>query len=175
MQFWDNEGIEAIGSYLGVPLYVDGPTATGFRLTFARICVEINPFISLPYFITIDSNDGNQILEKKNAKPFFLPFKTASSKKKKTSTDDKRKKNLVEESKPQEFSENRFEILNVCEEEIDTELPTVEANSSESEPGQNLHSHWLLVPSRKIVSIFPSHSGPKDYLPPIYGCFLHRT
>ena len=55
----------------------------------------------------------------------------------------KRKKNLVEESKPQEFSENRFEILNVCEEEIDTELPTVEANSSESEPGQNLHSHCL--------------------------------
>jgi hypothetical protein len=38
---------------------------------------------------------------------------------------------------------NTVEILNVYEEaygEIDTELPTVEANSDESEPGQNLHS-----------------------------------
>lgn len=51
---WDNEGLEAIGSYLGVPLYVDGPTATG-----SRICVEINPFIPLPDFITIDTNDGS--------------------------------------------------------------------------------------------------------------------
>ncbi|CAK9136292.1 unnamed protein product, partial [Ilex paraguariensis] len=47
------------GSYLAIPLNVDRPTATGSRLTFARICVEINPFIPLPDFVTIDTNDGS--------------------------------------------------------------------------------------------------------------------
>lgn len=65
LKFWDNEGLEAIGSYLGVPLYVDGPTATGSRLTFACICVEITPFIPLPDFITIETNDSSydQLIE----------------------------------------------------------------------------------------------------------------
>ena len=60
-----------------------------------------------------------------------------------------------------------------------------QANSSESEPGQNLHSQDLaivpcpdplvaeppLVPSIKIGSKFPSYSGPKDSIAPIMAAF----
>ncbi|XP_020687492.1 uncharacterized protein LOC110103220 [Dendrobium catenatum] len=42
LALWTPSGISKIASYIGIPLYVDALTANRTRLTFARVCVEVN-------------------------------------------------------------------------------------------------------------------------------------
>ncbi|KAI0492268.1 hypothetical protein KFK09_026537 [Dendrobium nobile] len=42
LALWTPAGISRIASYIGIPLYVDNLTAKRTRLTFARVCVEVD-------------------------------------------------------------------------------------------------------------------------------------
>lgn len=42
LEFWNEEGLSRIASALGVPLYADDMTENCQRLSFARICVEVD-------------------------------------------------------------------------------------------------------------------------------------
>ncbi|XP_020679641.1 uncharacterized protein LOC110097546 [Dendrobium catenatum] len=54
LALWTPTGISKIASYIGVPLYVDSLTAKRTRLTFARICVQIDRNSELPDEIPMD-------------------------------------------------------------------------------------------------------------------------
>ncbi|OVA06397.1 protein of unknown function DUF4283 [Macleaya cordata] len=53
VHLWNNEGIGTIVSFLGKPLLMDGPTANKSRMSFVRVCVEINMESPLPDFVPV--------------------------------------------------------------------------------------------------------------------------
>ena len=48
LRFWLPALISRIASTLGVPLYMDEAIATGSRVDFARVCVEIDVAFTFP-------------------------------------------------------------------------------------------------------------------------------
>ena len=42
MEYWTNKGLNYVASALGVPLHVDATTLMCKRLTYTRVCVEID-------------------------------------------------------------------------------------------------------------------------------------
>ncbi|XP_020677908.1 uncharacterized protein LOC110096349 [Dendrobium catenatum] len=61
LALWTPSGISKIASYIGIPLYVDALTAKRTRLTFARVCVEVdkNSVLADEIPIEIDGLDIN--------------------------------------------------------------------------------------------------------------------
>ncbi|XP_028057938.1 uncharacterized protein LOC114261824 [Camellia sinensis] len=49
MEYWDHEGLSRIASKIGVPLFMDHLTSTGTRVSFARVCVEVDVTSELPH------------------------------------------------------------------------------------------------------------------------------
>ena len=66
LQYWIDEGISYIASAVGKPLYADSLTATRKRISYARVCVEINAKCDLieSFDLLLDRSDdsGNPIL-----------------------------------------------------------------------------------------------------------------
>lgn len=56
--YWSSDGLSAIASRLGIPLYADGITAKANRLEFARICVEMKVGSDFPLFFGVDTEYG---------------------------------------------------------------------------------------------------------------------
>ncbi|KAL7207898.1 hypothetical protein ACSBR1_029781 [Camellia fascicularis] len=48
MEYWDYDGLSRIASKIGTPLFMDYLTSSGTRVSFARVCVEVNVDSSLP-------------------------------------------------------------------------------------------------------------------------------
>lgn len=53
---WNPAGISKVASRVGIPLAVDSLTASKARLTFARVCVQVNTSSPLPDTIPINLN-----------------------------------------------------------------------------------------------------------------------
>ena len=60
LYFWSPALISRIASTLGVPLYMDEATATGSRVDFARICVEIDVVFSFPQTTHLEVNGSQE-------------------------------------------------------------------------------------------------------------------
>ncbi|XP_020695253.1 uncharacterized protein LOC110108800 [Dendrobium catenatum] len=60
LALWSPTGISRIASYVGIPISVDSLTANGTRLTFARVCVQINKNSPLHDVISIEI-DGDDM------------------------------------------------------------------------------------------------------------------
>ncbi|KAI0500656.1 hypothetical protein KFK09_018872 [Dendrobium nobile] len=54
---WNSEGISSIASKIGIPLAVDALTAQRTRLTFARVCIQVNADATYPEEIPISIKD----------------------------------------------------------------------------------------------------------------------
>ncbi|XP_028083502.1 uncharacterized protein LOC114284753 [Camellia sinensis] len=61
LEYWDNDGLSRIASAVGVPLFMDHLIEEGSRVSFARVCVEIEASSNLPAMFNI-SCGGNTIV-----------------------------------------------------------------------------------------------------------------
>ncbi|XP_042486025.1 uncharacterized protein LOC122066273 [Macadamia integrifolia] len=57
-QFWTLEALSAIGSVIGHPISLDVRTKTLERLSYARLCVEVNASEQLPSTVAIKDEEG---------------------------------------------------------------------------------------------------------------------
>ena len=48
MEYWDDKGLSRIASKIGVPLFMDYLTSSSNRISFARVCLELNVDSELP-------------------------------------------------------------------------------------------------------------------------------
>ncbi|KAK9269519.1 hypothetical protein L1049_001295 [Liquidambar formosana] len=58
-KYWTDEGMSYVASGVGVPLYLDYPTETRTRLSFARACVEVFVDLDLPASFELHMGDGS--------------------------------------------------------------------------------------------------------------------
>ena len=75
MEYWTAEGLSCLASAVGLPLFADGATESCRRISYARICVELNA--KLPLVIefvadTYNSSEG-QISGTAKIKPASAP------------------------------------------------------------------------------------------------------
>ncbi|XP_028082596.1 uncharacterized protein LOC114283918 [Camellia sinensis] len=63
MECWDSDGLSRIASAVGVPLFMDNLTEKGSRVSFARVCVEIDAACTLPAMFNV-SCGGDTIVVK---------------------------------------------------------------------------------------------------------------
>ncbi|KAL7163729.1 hypothetical protein ACSBR2_039783 [Camellia fascicularis] len=57
LEYWDGDGLSRIASAVGVPLFMDQPTSSGSRISFARVCVNIQADSIFPDNFVITSGD----------------------------------------------------------------------------------------------------------------------
>ena len=57
LEYWNEEGLSYIASAIGKPIHVDRLTAAGRRISYARICVEVNAQNELLKSLEIGSDD----------------------------------------------------------------------------------------------------------------------
>ncbi|KAL7246411.1 hypothetical protein ACSBR2_001502 [Camellia fascicularis] len=57
MEYWDPDGFSRVASTIGTPLFLDQLTARGSKLTFARVCIEIEVTSKLPTYFQILCDD----------------------------------------------------------------------------------------------------------------------
>ena len=68
LEYWNEEGLSHIASAVGKPLYVDSFTASKQRITYARLCVELqadkeaNESFDLS-MKGIDDNEDEEVIE----------------------------------------------------------------------------------------------------------------
>ena len=60
LEYWTQEGLSYIASMIGKPLYVDKTIASRRRITYARICIEVDASDEWIYEFVLESNDGKQ-------------------------------------------------------------------------------------------------------------------
>lgn len=53
LQFWTAAGLSFIASSVGKPLYADEMTETAKRISYAKICVEVDVAASLPHLVDL--------------------------------------------------------------------------------------------------------------------------
>ncbi|XP_028091363.1 uncharacterized protein LOC114291701 [Camellia sinensis] len=53
-EYWDSDGLSRIASAVGVPLFMDQLTEQGSRVSFARVCVEVEAASTLPAMFKVD-------------------------------------------------------------------------------------------------------------------------
>lgn len=58
--YWTKEGLSAIASRLGIPLYMDAPTMNARRLEFARVCVQMKMTKIFPNKFEVQSEFGEK-------------------------------------------------------------------------------------------------------------------
>ncbi|XP_020687490.1 uncharacterized protein LOC110103218 [Dendrobium catenatum] len=63
LALWTPSGISKIASYIGIPLYVDSLTAKRTRLTFARVCVQVDKNSVLPDDIPLEIDGDDLVLK----------------------------------------------------------------------------------------------------------------
>lgn len=62
--YWSTESLSAIGSVLGKPLYTDRYTKSRERLSYTRICIEVDASEPLQDSIIIEKEDGGEFIQK---------------------------------------------------------------------------------------------------------------
>lgn len=60
MEFWNGDGLSRIASSVGTPLFMDELTASGNRISFARVCVNIQADSLFPDSFSITS-EGDSV------------------------------------------------------------------------------------------------------------------
>ncbi|KAL0292755.1 UNVERIFIED_CONTAM: hypothetical protein Sradi_6976200 [Sesamum radiatum] len=76
MEYWTEDGLSAVASGVGVPLYVDRITKECSRLDYARVCVMLDYSTVLPKHVVLISpvlQDGKEIPIKVDIKYDWLP------------------------------------------------------------------------------------------------------
>lgn len=61
LQFWTAEGLSYIASFVGKPLYADEMTESAKRISYAKICVEVDVATSLPYSVDLFTASGSTV------------------------------------------------------------------------------------------------------------------
>ncbi|GAA0159737.1 hypothetical protein LIER_16445 [Lithospermum erythrorhizon] len=64
LQFWNEEMLSKIGSYIGVPLIADSTSSTMERVAYARVYVEVEATIELPDFVPLTDDFGIEFHQK---------------------------------------------------------------------------------------------------------------
>ncbi|GAA0148042.1 hypothetical protein LIER_36639 [Lithospermum erythrorhizon] len=64
LQFWNEEMLSKIGSYIGVPLIANSATSTMERMSYARVYVEVRADHELPDFVPLVNNFGDEFRQK---------------------------------------------------------------------------------------------------------------
>ena len=65
LEFWTLEGLSYIASAIGVPLYADAVKESCSRLSFARICVELDASKPLIHEFLLHTNSGDTVVSPK--------------------------------------------------------------------------------------------------------------
>ncbi|XP_077220979.1 uncharacterized protein LOC143854759 [Tasmannia lanceolata] len=74
LEFWNQNGISKIASLIGTPLYMDSHIAECTRLSFARLCVEIQIGAKLPDSVIIETPEGTNLKKSStNGNPLLVP------------------------------------------------------------------------------------------------------
>jgi len=58
LELWTNDGLSSIASVIGNPLYIDDFTQNHSRLTFARVCVEVDAAKEIPKSFVVNLGYG---------------------------------------------------------------------------------------------------------------------
>jgi hypothetical protein len=61
LYLWGVKSLSKIGSALGIPLVTDECTANKFRISYARLLVEVDITKELPKEITITDSEGGKL------------------------------------------------------------------------------------------------------------------
>ncbi|KAF7124111.1 hypothetical protein RHSIM_Rhsim12G0084200 [Rhododendron simsii] len=62
LEFWTGPGLSHIASSVGCPLYADQLTEAGKRLSFAKVCVEVDCFSTLPDSFDLKYANGDVVV-----------------------------------------------------------------------------------------------------------------
>ncbi|KAL0292814.1 UNVERIFIED_CONTAM: hypothetical protein Sradi_6972100 [Sesamum radiatum] len=76
MEYWTEDGLSAVASGVGVPLYVDRVTKECSRLDYARVCVMLDYSTVLPRHVVLISpvlHEGKEIPIKVDIEYDWLP------------------------------------------------------------------------------------------------------
>ncbi|KAG9135979.1 hypothetical protein Leryth_015847 [Lithospermum erythrorhizon] len=71
LQFWNEEMLSKIGSYIGKPLVVDSATSSLERMAYARVYVEIDVNWELAEFVPLVDDFWNEFQQKINFEWFL--------------------------------------------------------------------------------------------------------
>ncbi|KAK1308197.1 hypothetical protein QJS10_CPA09g00977 [Acorus calamus] len=61
LHFWSPKCIGRIASLIGIPLYMDSPTALKTRTSFARVCVEVEAGCEFPNEVFVEIRKGDRV------------------------------------------------------------------------------------------------------------------
>ncbi|KAE9445459.1 hypothetical protein C3L33_22645, partial [Rhododendron williamsianum] len=61
LQYWTAEGLSYLASSVGKPLYADEMTETAKRISYAKICVEVDVNASLPHSVDLLMSSGKLV------------------------------------------------------------------------------------------------------------------
>lgn len=61
LEMWNEAGLSYIASAEGVPLFADSPTETCQRLSYARLCIEVDVGVDLPNTFDVEYANGCQV------------------------------------------------------------------------------------------------------------------
>ncbi|KAL0292826.1 UNVERIFIED_CONTAM: hypothetical protein Sradi_6970000 [Sesamum radiatum] len=76
MEYWTEDGLSAVASGVGVPLYADKITKLCLRLDYARVCVMLDYHSTLPKHLVIISpnlREGHEVPLKVDIEYEWLP------------------------------------------------------------------------------------------------------
>ncbi|XP_028090360.1 uncharacterized protein LOC114290623 [Camellia sinensis] len=62
-EYWDSDGLSRIASAVGVPLFMDQLTEQGSRVSFARVCVEVEATSILTAMFKVDCEGADAIVK----------------------------------------------------------------------------------------------------------------
>ncbi|KAI8528923.1 hypothetical protein RHMOL_Rhmol12G0185800 [Rhododendron molle] len=61
LEMWNEVGLSYLASAVGVPLFADSPTETCQRLSYARLCIEVDVGVDLPDTVDVEYANGCQV------------------------------------------------------------------------------------------------------------------
>ncbi|KAL0457640.1 UNVERIFIED_CONTAM: hypothetical protein Slati_0391200 [Sesamum latifolium] len=76
MEYWTEDGLSAVASGIGIPLYADKITKACLRLDYARVCVMLDYHSTLPRHLVVLSpnlREGNEVPLKIDVEYEWLP------------------------------------------------------------------------------------------------------
>lgn len=99
--------LSGLGSLVGKPMFMDKPTAAQKRVSFARICVEVNAGAELPKFIQYSDENGLACTQEVIFE--WMPIQCHKCKTFGHNCDQTNQKTVVPGSSPQAITENKIQ------------------------------------------------------------------
>ncbi|KAI0500184.1 hypothetical protein KFK09_018393 [Dendrobium nobile] len=162
LALWTPAGISRIASYVGIPISVDTLTANRTRLTFARVCVQINKSSPLPEVIPIEI-DGDDIDLKvvydwkpspcEGCSSLFHPFSLCSS-------NPNPKPSIPLTTRPRGRSSSRNKSTRIPSSSARPPLPRPSSDTTAVPPSSSLAVLPNSLPSSSEVILATSSSTP---------------